>query len=65
MKRIPLARVQAALRSLHKRGLIEDSGMRRDGQICWQLTPLGRACEANQLEELFHDPTSRPVQCRP
>jgi hypothetical protein len=37
-----LLKVEEAIRDLVKLGLVADSGLRRNGQILWELTPLGK-----------------------
>jgi hypothetical protein len=43
--------VRRALHNLIKKGLVEDSGERRDGQIVWRLSPLGQKLSAQEPEQ--------------
>jgi hypothetical protein len=40
---LTLERVERAFEELAEMGLVEDSGRRRNGQVAWVLTPLGKA----------------------
>ena len=44
------AAVREAFKELEAKGLIRDSGYRRDGQICWELTELGKQISPSELE---------------
>jgi hypothetical protein len=41
-KKISVDEVRKACEDLAEMGLIQDSGQRRNGQIVWVATPLGR-----------------------
>jgi hypothetical protein len=45
-----LKAIEAAIEALAAKGLICDSGRRRNGQICWELTELGKQMGPNELE---------------
>jgi hypothetical protein len=41
-KKISIDQVRKACEDLAEMGLIQDSGLRRNGQVVWVVTPLGR-----------------------
>ena len=44
-KKISVDDARKACEELAERGLIEDSGRRRKGQVVWIITPMGRLLE--------------------
>ena len=51
-KRVPLTAIEKAIADLVKMGLVADSGLRRNGQIVWEVTPQGRIF----YEKMLNDP---------
>jgi hypothetical protein len=41
-KKISIDEVRKAREELVEMGLVQDSGRRQNGQIVWEITPLGR-----------------------
>jgi hypothetical protein len=43
--------INILLKELQADGLVCDTGERRDGQICWKITPAGRKVLREQAKE--------------